>query len=92
MSTKRIAGIVILIAGIAMFLFALNAKHRIAAAKGEAGQMTSYLPDNTAGNFVGNTIRGETTKYDSIVQLLYIGGIVLIVIGGAITIFTRKKR
>ena len=47
---------------------------------------------NAVGNAVGGVLEGQAGKYDTPVMLCEIGGIVLIVLGGGILYFSRKKR
>lgn len=92
MKRKKVIGIVVLIAGIVLFLYSLNAKQRIAAAKGEAGTLTGFLPKNSEGDYIGGKIKNATEQYDTIVQILFVGGIILIVVGGGMLFIGRRKR
>jgi hypothetical protein len=90
MKKKKMIGLVILIIGAVIFIFSLIAKNKIANAKGEAGTLTGFLPKNTMGNYVGGEIKGATEQYDALVEFLFIGGIILVVVGGGMTFMYRK--
>lgn len=91
MNRKKIVGLFILAAGVILFFFSMNAKHKIAAAKKGVGIATDLMPNNAFGNQVGETLKGKASAYDGIVQVIYIGSIALIIIGGGMVLLGRKK-
>lgn len=93
MHKKRIIGLVILIIGIVLLVFGLYAKSRVAGARSDIGHIThSPFGENRATNAVGGVLEAKVGQYDQPVFWCLVGGIVLIVIGGGIMLFSRKKR
>ncbi len=91
MGTKRMAGIVVLILGIAMIIYAVHSMNRIAEAKGTANAITSPFSGNPVGKIVHEAAEQETSKYDTTVMVLLISGIVLTVAGCGIALLCPKK-
>lgn len=92
MKKKMIAAIVLIILGIAGFLYAINGMKRISSAKEGVDMVTSPFSGSTAGKSAGNVLKGEASKYDTQVMILLVGSIILVVVGAAILIKSRKKR
>jgi hypothetical protein len=92
MKTKKIAGLVVLLLGVVLFIFAMYEKGRVNNAKGSISRGSSMFSGNAVGNAVGGVLEGEAGKYDTPIMLCEIGGIILIVLGGGILYFGRKKR
>lgn len=94
--TKRIIGIVILIIGIIAVLYANHLKGRIAEAQGNIQKGTSLFSGQSAGSKAGKTIGGaledKVSSYNTPVTILMIGGIVLVIIGGGMALFCKKKK
>jgi hypothetical protein len=92
---KRIIGIIILIVGIIVILFANYEKGRIAKAQGNIQKGTSLFSGHSVGDQVGQAVGGamesKVSSYSTPVMILMIGGIVLIVIGAGMALFCRKK-
>jgi uncharacterized membrane protein YiaA len=91
MKRKKIVGLVILVIGVVLFIFALSAKHKIANAKAGAGAVTGLLPKNAFGSYASGEIKEATGQYDTLVQVIFLGGIGLMIIGGVMTFFMRNK-
>ncbi len=92
MKSKKIIGLVVLIFGVALFIFAKIEQRRVSGAKGMVNKSTSMFSGNAIGNTVGDVLKGEVSQYDTQLRLCEIGGIILIVLGGGILYFSRKKR
>ncbi|MBI2742425.1 MAG: hypothetical protein HYX48_00715 [Chlamydiales bacterium] len=93
MNIKRIIGIVVMLVGVAAILYALNASGRIAEAKGNIEMATSQMPKDATSELIGGILKSKASQYDSQVLALLIGGIALVVVGGAVAICCgRKKR
>ncbi len=92
MQKKKIIGAVILILGIVMTIYGLNARGRLSRAKEGIGAITSPFSDKPFGKTASGVIEGKLGKYDTIVTTLLVGGVVFIVVGGLIWIRARKKR
>ncbi len=92
MRKKMIAAIVLIVLGVAGFLYAVNGMKRISNAKEGVNMVTSPFSGNAAGKAAGNVLKGEASKYDTQVMILLVGSIILVVVGAAILIKGRKKR
>jgi hypothetical protein len=94
-SVKRIIGIIILIIGVIVILFANYEKGRIAKAEGNIKKGTSLFSGHSAGSEAGRSVGGamenKVASYSTPVMILKIGGIVLVVIGVCMALFCRKK-
>jgi len=91
MGTKKFIGIIVLLIGVVLIGFSIYAKGRIASAKGTVDTVTSPFSGNTAGKIIGGEAKKAASQYDTKVQMILIGGIVLAVIGGGMVLFCRKK-
>jgi hypothetical protein len=91
MKKKKITGLIVLIVGIALIVFAVHSMNRIANAKEGISAITTPFSNEPAGKFVGDVLEGKASQYDVQVKLCLIGGIVLAVIGGGMLLFCRKK-
>jgi hypothetical protein len=89
---KKITGIVLLIIGIIVIIYAINAMHRIANAKGTVNTLSSPISGNPVGDTAGNIMKGEVSQYDTPVMWLLIGGIVIGVVGAAMTFCCCRKK
>lgn len=89
---RIITGIIILIVGLAAIIYAVQCMNRIKSAKGTVNKMEGYMSKNPAGKMAGHMAEGQTSKYDSEVMWLLIGGIVLAVIGGGTLICCKRKK
>jgi hypothetical protein len=96
MNKKRMIGVVILIVGIIAIIYANYQKGRIADAEGNVERGTSLFSGHSAGSqagrSVGGMMEGKIASYKTPVMMLMIGGIALVVIGGAMVLFCGKKR
>jgi hypothetical protein len=91
-SRKKIIGLVALLAGVVLFIFAKYEQHRVGSAKALFGRGTSMFSGNAVGGAVGGMVQGNLSQYDTILMLCEIGGIVLIVLGAGVMYFGRKKK
>lgn len=92
MKKKRITAFVVLILGIALFVFSLYEKGRVSEAKGNISSGTGMFSGNAVGNMVGGVLQGEASKYDTTLNLMEIGGIILILVGGGMLFYLRKSK
>jgi uncharacterized membrane protein HdeD (DUF308 family) len=96
MNVKKAIGLLILIVGIILVIFAVYNKARVAAAKEKIAtgkQMSeSFFPKNPASEVVGGKMQAMASQYDEPLKWILIGGVVLIVIGGGMLIFGRKRK
>jgi hypothetical protein len=95
MNTKRIIGIIILIIGVIVIIYANHLKGRLAEAQGNIQKGTSLFSGNSVsgqvGKAVGGALEGKVSSYNTPVMLLMIGGIVIAIIGAGMVLFCRKK-
>jgi hypothetical protein len=90
-SRKKLTGIVVLLAGVFLFIFARYEQHRVGNAKGMVGRETSMFSGNAVGSAVGGVVEGRLSKYDTPLKLCEIGGLILVVLGAGMIYLTRKK-
>ena len=91
-SKKKVAGVVVLLAGVLLFVFAKYEMYRVGDAKASFGRGTSMFSGNAVGNSVGGYVEGRLSQYDTPLKLCEIGGLILIVLGAGILYFSRKKK
>jgi hypothetical protein len=95
MSRKQIASLIAFVLGLGMIAYAIHGMHEAAEAKGFVDDVTNFFSHNTMWNplieFFGGEAQGEVSKYDVPLLLLFIGGIVLAIAGGAGFIVCRRK-
>jgi hypothetical protein len=103
MNKKRTVGIILLLIGVVVIIYATVQKERIAAAGGSAyakiNQGSSLFQGNQFSEAAGNMVTGslkkmtaaELARYYELVRYLMIGGIIVAIIGGGMIIFCGKK-
>jgi hypothetical protein len=91
-SKKKVAGLVVLLAGVVLFIFAKYEQHRVGDAKSMVGKGTSLFSGSAVGNTVGGVLEGKVSQYDTPLKVCEIGGIILVILGAGIFYFSRKKR
>jgi hypothetical protein len=110
MSTKRILGIICVIAGVALLCISGYIKsqvgqgsEQVAAAQKKLDQGNSLFSLNSTTKQIGQGMTSGANKkiasakeqiayYQNLAEQLQMGGILLIVVGGIVLIFSRKKR
>ena len=91
MNKKQISGLVLVVLGIALTIFAIHSMNRISDAKRDVKGFNSIISDVPMGGVVGNALEGKASEHDTEVLLCLIGGIVLILGGGAIFLYRKKQ-
>ena len=91
-SRKKVIGVVALLAGVVLFIFAKYEQNRVGSAKETVGRGTSMFSGNAAGSAVTGVINNELSQYDTPLKLCEIGGLILIVLGAGVIYFARKKK
>ena len=89
---KKYAGVVVLLAGVLLFVFAKYEMHRVGDAKASYSRGTSMFSGNAVSNAVGGYVEGRLSQYDTPLKLCEIGGIILIILGAGILYLNRKKK
>ena len=92
MNVKCISGIIALIIGAVLIIFAIQSMARIGTAKKDVAGAREMLPDNAMGNMVGSRLSAKAGSYDVEVRWVLIGGIAFAVLGGALIFMSKKKR
>ena len=93
MNWKRITSIVLFGLGVVMIFYALDAMHKISAAKGAIhGVSNLFGKSNEAVSFLSGSAEHKIGSYDAPVMGLLIAGIVLAVLGAIVFFITKKKR
>lgn len=92
MKSKKLGGLVVLAIGVVLFIFSMYEKSRVNSAKSSISRGTSMFSGNAVGNAAGGYMEGQASKYDTTLMLCQVGGIVLIIIGGGMVYWFRRKR
>jgi hypothetical protein len=92
MKSKKIAALVVLIAGVALFIFSMVEKSRVNSANSSISKGSSMFSGNKAANSIGDYLHGEANQYNTTLMICQVSGIILIIVGGGMFYFFRKKR
>lgn len=95
MKKKFFSGIIIAVVGILLIFVSAYIKSQIGAARETVQKGKGLFSKNPIGKSVGgfmeNAAESKIRQYESIARFCMYGGIVLIIVGGALVIFSRKK-
>lgn len=92
MNKKRIFGLVIFIIGVVILIFGLYQKSRLTGARKNIGYISNNpFGGNKTTDTLGDAMESKVAQYDRPVFFCIVGGIVLIVIGGGMTLCCRSK-
>jgi hypothetical protein len=91
MNTKKFVGLIVLLIGVVLVVFSIYAKGRISSAKGTVEKVTSPFSGSEGGKIAAREGNRMASQYDTKVQMILIGGIILVIVGGGIIFFGRKK-
>ncbi|HSW87114.1 MAG TPA: hypothetical protein VLG49_06415 [Rhabdochlamydiaceae bacterium] len=89
---KRIIGIVVLIIGIVLIVFACYERHRVANAKSAIHSGTGFMPENAVSKMVGGSLEKKASSYDAPLMGILIAGIILLIVGAWVSILSCRKR
>jgi LPXTG-motif cell wall-anchored protein len=92
MGYKRIVGMVACLAGIALIIYASHCMHVISGAKSEVHNMSNQMSGNYVGRRMSNNMQASASQYDTQVKIGLYAGVALVVIGGGLIYFGRKKK
>jgi hypothetical protein len=92
MSIRRIIGMVACLVGIALIIYAVHSMNVISEAKSEVKNMTNHMSGNYVGRRISGDMQSHASQYDTEVKTGLYAGIVLVVIGGGLIYFCRKKK
>jgi uncharacterized membrane protein len=91
MSGKRIAGIVVLIIGIVLVIFAVYNQNRVTQAKSTINEGSGYFGNSEGGSMAKGFLEGKAGQYDTTLKICLYAGVALVIIGGAVTLFSKKR-
>jgi len=92
MNLKRILGLIILVVGVGLVIYAYYGKQDMAVAYTDIDSKTSIIPDNPVKGIIKGELNARVDQYEKPIRMLFIGGGALIVIGGALLIFGRSRK
>ncbi len=92
MNTKQAIGLIVLLAGVTALCFGFYGRSRMSSARRDIDTATGFIPENRVKGAVSGALHGEVDKYKGQVTALFVGGVILIIGGGALMYFGRKKR
>ena len=91
MKRKRIISFAMLALGVALVIFALYERGRIARAHGDISRGGSFFRDNPVSELVTGSLQSKVSSYEGPVLVCLIAGIVITVVGAGMTIACFKK-
>lgn len=93
---KRIAGFIILILGVILFILSVDAAKQIADANNLSTSISNFFEHNTTWNpiikFFGGEVQEEIEYYSTLTLIIQIGGVVLTALGAVMVFVYRKKK
>ncbi len=92
MKKKKIVGLILLVIGVIVLIYALYARNRVDEIKGEVNRGTSMFGNNPVNRGISSAMDAKLGSYNAPILIGTIGGIALIVIGGGMILLNRKKR
>ena len=91
MNTKQVFGIIAILVGVALIMFSRYEQGRVSDAKKDIHTGTSLLPKNPIEEVVTGSLEKKASQYDTPLQIFFIGGIALVVLGlGVLVVFRRR--
>lgn len=90
MKSKFRNGILLVILGAALLGFSYNAMQRISRAKSGVGVFKQAFGGSSYGSSAGGYLDQQASQYDTLVQLCFYTGIILIVGGGYYAFRNRR--
>lgn len=95
MKKKLIGSIVIVALGVVLILLSSYIKNQIGTARESVQKGKSLFSNNPIGKSVGgfmeNAAESKIQHYETIAKWSLYGGVVFMMVGGVLIIFTRKK-
>ena len=92
MNYKQMIAIVVIIVGVVLLIFGFYGKYRMDEARQDIDTTTGFFPDNPVKETVSDRLHGKVDAYALPVTLCFVGGVILIIIGGAGVYFYRSKK
>ncbi|MCI5053071.1 MAG: hypothetical protein MRY21_08075 [Simkaniaceae bacterium] len=91
MNIKRIIGIILVLVGLFFLGYGFYGVGEMSKYRKKIDKTTGFIPNETARDVVGGELHAKVDEYNMPVALCFIGGVVLVVIGGATLYYGRKK-
>ncbi len=92
MNSKRIIGMVACLLGITLIIYAVHSMGVISDAKTEVKNMSNQMSGNYVGRRISDDLQSHASQYDTEVKIGLYSGIALVVIGGGLIYFCKKKK
>lgn len=92
MSIRRILGMVACLIGITLIIYTVHSMSVISGAKSKVKNMSNQMSGNYVGRRISEDMQSRASQYDSEVKIGLYSGIALVVIGGGLIYFYRKKK
>ena len=92
MNIKKMIGAFLFVLGIIMAIYAIHSMGRIKHAKESINQATGLFGDRKEAKFANKALTHEASQYDRDVMILLIAGIVFVVVGSGLALFSKKKK
>lgn len=91
MNHLRVAGILGLIAGIALIIVAFYQKGRVEDARGDVQRGKDLFSGNDIAQAFGTLFEKKISEYDQPIFWLMVSGITFVIVGSGLAIFCRRK-
>lgn len=91
MNSKQIGGLIALIIGILVLIFAFYAKSRVAEVKKEIHKGSGLFPNNPVDKQISVALEKKVGAYDAPIMWGMIGGIVLVIVGAGTMLCCRRR-
>jgi ascorbate-specific PTS system EIIC-type component UlaA len=91
MNFKQIIGLILIIIGAIVLIYALYARSRVSEVKKEIGKSSGLFSDNPVNKQIGQALEKKVGSYDMPIMVGMIGGIVLVIIGVGTMVYCRRR-
>lgn len=88
---KQLIGIILMILGVGLLVFAGYQKNRVSSARNDVDSFSKFFSKNPISEWGEKSIHAKLDSYDTQIMWCFIASGALIVIGGFITYRYRKK-
>lgn len=92
LNIKQLIGVIAIVLGVALLVFASYQKHRVSAARGDVDNISRYFPKNPFTAYGEKSVHEKLDGYDKQILWCFIISGILIVGGGYVTYRFRKPR
>ncbi len=88
---KQIAGLVAIVLGIALLIFAIYQKNRVSGARGDINNISKFFSKNPITEYGEGAVHKKLDEYDTQIMWCFVGSAILIIGGIGATFYYRKK-